>query len=264
MTRTRQASALALLAPALLLVLSFLPRPSFGQGTSTSPRPSGPTAVNLDYQQAGDSLRVIGRWYPRSDGAGAVDSVRFQWTVNGVVRAARTTRRLADTTMVLRALCPTSTQLVLTVTPFRRTDIGVPVTRATAAGCRILLPSIDSVVIDTGNVWLGAVRVDSTPRVHYGAAANRYLVTRADSTRIGVDVLYDRNHQLIGGRVELEACAPPTVVRWPIGDTTSVAVAQARAAQWATATLRAKAHSAFLAFDTRGWPLGAALQQACG
>lgn len=258
MTRTRQASALALLATALLLVFAFVPREAFAQRTG----PATPLATQLDYQQAGDSLRVIGRWFPRTDGAGAVDSVRYQWTVNGVVRAARTTRRLADTTMVPRALCPTLTQLVLTVTPFRRTDVGVPVTRTTAAGCRILIPAIDSVVIDTGHVFVTALRVDSTPAVHFSTWANSYGVRRADSLYVRVDVLYDgRTYAVLGAQVSAPVCSDGA--RWTTGDTASVRLQLARAAQWPRDSLTARAFRTYKAADLSRAPALQAWQQRC-
>lgn len=223
----------------------------------------GPSSTTLAVQVRADSLRVIGRALPRADAAGAVDSVRWQWSVNGVP-LTRTTRRTVDTLTVLRAPCPTPTTLALTATAYRRASF-TSASSSRTAGCRDVPLVLDSVVIDTGNVWLGAVRVDSLPPRHKAPAAGWYQVTRADGSAAMVHPLWDtipRPPALVGAVVR--AATTCDGMWWPTGDTTSVRVAQARAAQWPADTLTARATRAFKAFDYSMWPTGQVWQGRCG
>lgn len=215
-----------------------------------------PSSTTLAVQVRADSLRVIGRAFPRADAAGAVDSVRWQWTVNGVP-LTRTTRRTVDTLTVLRAPCPTATTLALTATAYRRNAWSAATTTRTA-GCRDPL-ALDSVVIDTGNVWVGALRVDSLPP----KGGFFYDVLRADSTHAMVHTVRDpKTHAITGAYVR--AVTTCEGMWWPTGDTTSVRVAMARAAQWPTDTLTARATRAFKAFDYTGCAYCQVWQGRCG
>lgn len=216
----------------------------------------GPSSTTLAVQVRADSLRVIGRAFPRADAAGAVDSVRWAWTVNGTL-LTRTTRRTADTMMVLRAQCPAPTTVALTATAYRRNAWSAATTTRTA-GCRDPL-ALDSVVIDTGNVWIGALRVDSLPP----KGGYWYNVLRADSTHAMVHTVRDPKTLAITG-AQVRAVTTCDGMWWPTGDTTSVRVAQARAAQWPADTLTARATRAFRAFDYTGCAYCQVWQGRCG
>ena len=215
-----------------------------------------PSSTTLAVQVRADSLRVVGRAFPRADAAGAVDSVRWAWTVNGVP-LTRTTRRTVDTLTVLRAPCPTATTLALTATAYRRASFTSASTSRTA-GCRDAL-TLDSVVIDTGTVWRTARRVDSLPP----AGGYWYDVLRADSTHAMVDVFRDPKTQAITG-AQVRAVTTCEGMWWPLGDTTSVRTAQARAAQWPTDTLTARATRTWLAVDYSMCDYCRVWQQRCG
>lgn len=231
---------------------------------------AGATPLRLDWQQAADTARFIARWQRPCNASGCADSVRIAWTLNGVAQPVRTRAHplgatwVPDTVRTLRAWCPAPTTASLTLTFTRRGVAIAPITRTATMGCRdqVLTPP-DSFVIDTGFVWRGAVRVDSSPRVHASTAADRYLVTRSDSSRVGVQVLYAQ-YTLLGARIDLRACADGTW--WTTGDTTSVRVAQATASQWPVEALRARARAAFRAYADPARPLGVpdrAAQQGC-
>lgn len=234
---------------AVLLTFALVPRVSFAQSLTAS-------GTSLAVQVRADSLRVVGRAFPRADAAGPVDSVRWAWTVNGVP-LTRTTRRTVDTLMVLRAPCPTPTTLALTATAYRRNAWSTATTTRTA-GCRDGL-TLDSVVIDTGAVWRTARRVDSLPP----KGGYWYDVLRADSTHAMVDVFRDPKTQAITG-AQVRAATTCEGMWWPLGDTTSVRVAQARAAQWPADSLTARATRAFKAVDYSQWPTGQVWQGRCG
>lgn len=248
MTRSRQASALALLVTALLLVLWLVPRTSFAQGPSTS---GGSIGVSVDSRAPGDSARFRARWTPACDAGGCPDSVLITWILNGVAQPTRGLKARGDTVWTMRTVCPGVTTATASIVQMRRgRPTAAPLVRSATMGCReVAPPPPDSFAIDTGFVWRGAVRVDSARYPEH------WLVTRADSSRVGVQMLGAQ------GIVIAQACADG--VRWP-ADTAPLRLAQARAAQWPTDSLTRRARARFLAYDAQRWPAGAAWQQGCG
>ena len=247
---------------ALLVGLAIFTSRASAQGTTRGP--SIPT--QLDYQQTGDTARFVGRWQRTCDAAGCADSVRLAWTLNGQAQPVRTiaaivgAKWVADTVRVLRAWCPTNTTASLTITMLRRGRASASVTRSATMGCRdVNPPPVDSFAIDTGTVWRTALRVDSLPP----AGLFWYGVTRADSTHAMVHVLRDRKTFAIVGA---QVTAPTTcgTLWYHLGDTTSVRVAMARAAQWPRDSLTARATRAWQAVDYTGCAYCQVWQGRCG
>lgn len=246
-----------------LALTAFILAAILGTAHVASAQPAlGPSSTTLAVQVRADSLRVVGRAFPRTDGAGAVDSVRWQWTVNGVA-LTRTTRRTVDTLMVLRATCPTATTVALTATAYRR-NAWASNSATRTAGCRDPLV-LDSVVIDTGFVWRGALRVDSANLPFSDTRAGWFGVLRADSSYAMVHIVRSMvaPHPVRGATNSARTTCSDGL--WhPLGDTVSVRVAQARAAQWPTTILTAKATAAWLARDFTPWPYMQVWQARCG
>lgn len=86
---------------------------------------------------------------------------------------------------------------------------------------------------------------------------------RADSTHAMVDVFRDPKTQAITG-AQVRAVTTCEGMWWPLGDTTSVRTAQARAAQWPTDTLTARATRTWLAVDYSMCDYCRVWQQRCG
>lgn len=218
------------------------------------------TEAALETQQAGDTARFRARWAFACDAAGCPDSVLITWTLNGAGRPTRGTRATRDTVWTLRTVCPGVTTASATIVAMRRGRASAQLVRSATMGCRDAAPPpVDSFAIDTGTVWRTARRVDSLPP----KGGYWYDVLRADSTHAMVDVFRDPKTQAITG-AQVRAATTCEGMWWPLGDTTSVRVAQARAAQWPTDTLTARATRAFRAFDYTGCAYCQVWQGRCG
>lgn len=249
--RSRIASVFAALATALLMIVAAHPARAQGARNATG---AVRTEAALETQQAGDTARFRARWAFACDAGGCPDSVLITWALNGVGRPTKASRATRDTAWTLRTICPGATTASATIVAMRRGRASAQLVRSATMGCRdVNPPPVDSFAIDTGFVFRTALHVDSFPVVHVSAAADYYRVLRADSLRVGVRVVYVNNNtpqaQLLGAFVLADACRG---LLWPATDTTSVKIAQARAAQWPARALTTKARNGLLAYDAKG------------
>lgn len=205
-----------------------------------------------------DSQRVISVAFPKCDSRGCPDSFKYVWVVNGSVVRTVTRNEAKDTTFAKLAPCPSSTIVQVTGTAFRRGLPSSGVSSTRTFPCKDAPPPpLDSIKIDTLNVFSTVLRVDSFPLTWY-------QVKRADSSYAMVHGVFDPKTQKPIGAIVRASTTCSDSVWWSIGDTTSLRVAQARASQWPTNLLQFKATQTFKAVDYSPWPYMQTWQGRCG
>ena len=246
----------------LLLVVSALASAQAPRNATGAPR----TEAAIETQQQGDTARFRARWSFACDVGGCPDSVLVTWTTNGIGRATKGTRAKGDTVSTLRTICPGVTAASAAIVAMRRGRPSAQLVRSATMGCRdVAPPPVDSFVIDTGNVWRSALRVDSIPLPLTDTRSGWYQVTRADSSVAMVHTIRSMKQPFaIVGATNTAPTGCADGMWYALGDTVSLNVAKARAAQWPTDALTTRARSTWLARDYSQWPTGAVWQGRCG
>lgn len=215
--------------------------------------------------QQADSQRVISVAFPKCDAGGCPDQYKYVWVVNGVVTRTITRPGPRDTTYAKLAPCPSNTIVQVTGVAMRR-GLGIVGVSST----RILLckdvppPPLDSIKIDTVNVWMGALRVDSIPLPFSDTRAGFFQVFRADSISAMVHIIRDMNFPYsIKGATNTAPTTCSDGLWYSLGDTVSVNVAKARAAQWPSKALISQATKTWKSRDFSQWPYMQVWQGRC-
>ena len=213
-----------------------------------------------------DSQRVISVAFPKCDAGGCPDQYKYVWVVNGTVTRTITRPGLRDTTFAKLAPCPANTIVQVTGVAIRRGLPAVGVSNTRTLACKETAPSpLDSIKIDTTNVWRSALRVDSIPLPLTDTRSGWYQVTRADSSVAMVHTIRQMKTPFaIVGATNTAPTGCADGMWYALGDTVSLNVAKARAAQWPTDALTTRARSTWLARDYSQWPTGAVWQGRCG